>query len=58
LKSDNKNFIRRWRLEPKDPIAYAKGEVEPIKPIVYYLILPHPKNCGTSNKGLKIGKSL
>lgn len=38
LKSDNKTYIRRWRLEPKDPIAYAKGElVEPIKPIVYYI---------------------
>lgn len=38
LKSDEKTYIRRWRLEPKDPIAYAKGElVEPIKPIVYYL---------------------
>jgi hypothetical protein len=38
VKSDNKTFIRRWRLEPKDPVAYAKGElVEPIKPIVYYL---------------------
>ena len=38
LKSDSKTFIRRWRLEPKDPEAYARGElVEPIKPIVYYL---------------------
>lgn len=38
LKADEKTYIRRWRLEPKDPIAYAKGElVEPIKPIVYYL---------------------
>lgn len=38
LKSDQKTFIRRWRLEPKDPEAYARGElVEPIKPIVYYL---------------------
>jgi hypothetical protein len=38
LKSDNKTYIRRWRLEPKDPVAYAKGElVEPIKPIVYYI---------------------
>lgn len=38
LKSDVKTYIRRWRLEPKDPEAYAKGElVEPIKPIVYYL---------------------
>lgn len=38
LKSDEKTYIRRWRLEPKDPEAYARGEmVEPIKPIVYYL---------------------
>lgn len=38
LKSDQKTYIRRWRLEPKDPEAYAKGElVEPVKPIVYYL---------------------
>jgi predicted Zn-dependent protease with MMP-like domain len=38
LKSDSKTYIRRWKLEPKDPVAYAKGElVEPIKPIVYYL---------------------
>lgn len=38
LKSDQKTYIRRWRLEPKDPAAYNRGElVEPIKPIVYYL---------------------
>lgn len=38
LKSDEKTFIRRWRLEPKDPEAYKRGElVEPIKPIIYYL---------------------
>lgn len=38
LKSDEKRYIRRWRLEPKDPEAYARGElVEPVKPIVYYL---------------------
>ena len=38
LKADKKTFIRRWKLEPKDPEAYARGElVEPIKPIVYYL---------------------
>jgi hypothetical protein len=38
LKSDLKTYIRRWRLEPKNPEAYARGElVEPIKPIVYYL---------------------
>ena len=38
LKSDSYRIIRRWRLEPKDKEAYAKGElVEPIKPILYYL---------------------
>jgi len=38
LKSDSKTFIRRWRLEPKDLEAYARGElVEPVKPIVYYI---------------------
>ena len=38
LKSDQKTYIRRWRLEPKDMAAYRRGElVEPIKPIVYYL---------------------
>ncbi|MCI4669883.1 MAG: zinc-dependent metalloprotease [Bacteroidia bacterium] len=38
LKADRKTYIRRWRLEPKDPEAYMRGElVEPKKPIVYYL---------------------
>lgn len=37
-KADEVSYIRRWRLEPSDPEAYARGElVEPIKPIVYYL---------------------
>lgn len=37
-KAASEKFITRWRLEPKDPAAYARGElVEPIKPIVYYL---------------------
>lgn len=31
-------FINRWRLIPKDPAAYARGELtEPTQPIVYYL---------------------
>ena len=31
-------YITRWRLEPSDPEAWARGElVEPVKPIVYYL---------------------
>ncbi len=38
LKSDEVELIRRWRLEPTDEAAYARGElVEPKKPIVYYL---------------------
>jgi hypothetical protein len=37
-KAATQEFITRWRLEPKDPAAYARGElVEPVKPIVYYL---------------------
>ncbi|NBB73475.1 MAG: DUF5117 domain-containing protein, partial [Bacteroidetes bacterium] len=31
-------FITRWRLEPSDPDAFARGElVEPVEPIVYYI---------------------
>jgi hypothetical protein len=38
LKADEKTYIRRWKLVPKDIAAYNRGElVEPIKPIVYYL---------------------
>jgi hypothetical protein len=38
LKADDKRYIRRWRLEPKDINAYNSGElVEPKKPIIYYL---------------------
>ncbi len=45
LKADKKTYIRRWKLEPKDPEAYARGElVEPIKPIVYYLDPATPKS--------------
>ena len=37
-KAASQAFITRWRLEPRDPAAYARGElVEPIKPIVYYI---------------------
>lgn len=37
-KAATQTFIRRWRLEPKDPAAYARGEVvEPVKPITYYI---------------------
>ncbi|AUC22407.1 zinc-dependent metalloprotease [Polaribacter sejongensis] len=38
LKADEKRYIKRWRLEPKDVEAYNRGElVEPKKQIVYYL---------------------
>jgi hypothetical protein len=37
-RAEKMRFIRRWRLEPKDPAAYARGElVEPVKPIVFYV---------------------
>ena len=36
--AENKCFVTRWRLEPKDPEAYARGElVEPVEPIIYYI---------------------
>merc|ERR1711974_377255 len=48
LKADKKTYIRRWRLEPKDPAAYERGElVEPIKPIVYYLDPGTPESLKT-----------
>ena len=38
LKADEKRYLKRWRLVPSDPAAYARGErVEPVEPIVYYL---------------------
>ncbi|MDP5081240.1 MAG: zinc-dependent metalloprotease [Winogradskyella sp.] len=44
LKSDEKTYLRRWKLVPKDIAAYDRGElVEPIKPIVYYLDPATPK---------------
>lgn len=37
-KAAERTYITRWRLEPKDPEAFKRGElVEPIKPIVYYI---------------------
>ena len=31
-------YITRWRLEPSNPQAYARGElVDPVKPIIYYI---------------------
>jgi len=37
-KAAEQTFIRRWRLEPSDPAAYARGQlVDPVKPITYYI---------------------
>jgi len=37
-------YVHRWKLEPKDEAAYARGElVEPKKPIVYYIDPATPK---------------
>ncbi|WP_292270723.1 zinc-dependent metalloprotease [Butyricimonas sp.] len=37
------SVVKRWRLEPKDVEAYARGElVEPIKPIVFYIARETP----------------
>lgn len=31
-------FSNRWRLEPKDPVAFKRGELTgPVKPIIYYI---------------------
>ncbi|MDC1107281.1 DUF5117 domain-containing protein, partial [Prolixibacteraceae bacterium] len=41
---EKRELITRWRLEPKDPEAYARGElVEPKKQIVYYVDPATPK---------------
>jgi hypothetical protein len=43
-RTEKQRLITRWRLEPKDPRAYARGElVEPKKPIVYYIDPATPK---------------
>jgi hypothetical protein len=35
---EKQNLVTRWRLEPKDKEAYARGELtEPIRPIVFYI---------------------
>lgn len=37
-KAEQRCYITRWRLEPSDPAAMARGElVDPVKPIVYYI---------------------
>ena len=37
-RAEEKCFITKWRLEPGDPEAFARGElVEPVRPIAYYI---------------------
>ncbi|MFW6202411.1 MAG: zinc-dependent metalloprotease, partial [Gemmatimonadota bacterium] len=37
-KAETETFIRRWRLQPSDRFAYARGElVDPVEPIVYWI---------------------
>jgi hypothetical protein len=37
-RAEQRRYITRWRLEPKDTAAFLRGElVEPVKPIVYYI---------------------
>ena len=37
-RAETRCFITRWRMEPSDPEAYARGElVDPVNPIVYYV---------------------
>lgn len=40
-----KNYITRWRLEPKDKEAYLAGQLtEPVKPIVFYIDEAMPRH--------------
>lgn len=40
-----RNYITRWRLEPKDTAAYMRDQlVEPIKPITFYIDRTVPRN--------------
>ncbi|MBL7998392.1 MAG: zinc-dependent metalloprotease [Candidatus Kapabacteria bacterium] len=37
-RAEQRGYILRWRLEPKDSAAYFRGELtEPVKPITYYI---------------------
>jgi hypothetical protein len=37
-RAERREYITRWRLEPGDTAAYARGElVEPVKPIIFYV---------------------
>lgn len=49
------NLINRWRLVPRDPAAYARGQLtEPVNPVVYYLDpgIPEPYKSAFREGGM------
>lgn len=54
-KAATETFIRRWRLEPSDPAAYARGEVvDPVQPITYYVDPATPERyVGAVRRGIE-----
>lgn len=49
------NVINRWRLVPRDPAAYARGQLtEPLNPVVYYLdpAIPEPYKSAFREGGM------
>ena len=54
-KAATETFIRRWRLEPSDPEAYARGEVvDPVTPITYYVDPATPERyVGAVRRGIE-----
>ncbi|MCY4398187.1 MAG: zinc-dependent metalloprotease [Gemmatimonadetes bacterium] len=54
-KAATETFIRRWRLEPSDPEAYARGEVvDPVRPITYYVDPATPERyVGAVQRGIE-----
>jgi hypothetical protein len=48
-------YINRWRLVPKDPAAYSRGQLtEPVNPVVYYLdpAIPEPYRSAFREGGM------
>ena len=54
-KAATETFIRRWRLEPSDPEAYARGEVvDPVQPITYHVDPATPERyVGAVRRGIE-----
>ncbi len=49
------SVINRWRLVPRDPAAYARGQLtEPVNPVVYYLDpgIPEPYKAAFREGGM------